>query len=274
MPTYAIGDIHGCVATLEALLARLRFDAARDRLWLVGDLVNRGPRSLAVLRWARELGERALVVLGNHDLHLLARAAGVVREGRRDTLAEVLAAPDAPDLLDWLRRRPLLHREGDHLLVHAGLLPEWTADQAESVAREVAAGLVAEEAPALLAGIRHGPFPAWSDEVAPFERRRLALAAFALLRTVDGDGRPRFEFSGPPQEAPPGCLPWWEVPGRRQPGLTLVFGHWAALGAHLAPEQGIVALDSGCAWGGPLSAYRLDDGALFQEANRDGVSAW
>jgi len=274
MATFAIGDVHGCFATLEALLARIRFDPARDRLWLVGDLVNRGPRSLEVLRWARDLGEGAVVVLGNHDLHLLARAAGVERARRGDTLDEVLGAPDAEDLLGWLRSRPLLHREGSRVLVHAGLLPAWSAAEAEALAREVEVSLQGEEGPALLAGMRRELPAAWSENLPPFERRRLALAAFALLRTLTADGRPSFGFSGPPQEAPSECLPWWEPPSRREPGLTLVFGHWAALGAHLLPERGIVALDSGCAWGGPLTAYRLEDGALFQEGNRDGVRRW
>jgi bis(5'-nucleosyl)-tetraphosphatase (symmetrical) len=274
MPTYAIGDIHGCFATLEELLARIRFEPEQDRLWLVGDLVNRGPRSLEVLRWARGLGHRAVTVLGNHDLHLLALAAGVARPRRGDTLAEVLAAPDAGELLSWLRHRPLLHREGNRILVHAGLLPAWTLAAAERAAREAEAGLRGEQWGALLAALRHGSFPGWSADLRLAERRRLALAAFSMLRTVAPDGRPCLDYSGPPHEAPAGCSPWWEPPSRRRRGSTVVFGHWAALGAHLLPQRGVVALDSGCAWGGPLSAYRLEDGALFQEANQDGVTRW
>lgn len=265
MATWVLGDVHGRHAALERLLARLELDAERDRLWLVGDLVNRGPESLAVLRWARRAGERwgerLAVVLGNHDLKLLALAAGVAEPGPRDTLDEVLAAPDREELLGWLRRRPLLYRHGGDVLVHAGLLPSWTAARAETRAREAEAVLAGAGAPRLLADWRSGR-PVDDPER---ERRRRTLAVLAGIRTCRRAGT-RWElckWDGPPAGAPPGCLPWFEAPGRESAGARIVCGHWAALGLYLEPR--VKALDSGAAWGGRLTALRLDDGEVFQE---------
>jgi bis(5'-nucleosyl)-tetraphosphatase (symmetrical) len=267
MATYAIGDVHGCFTTLEALLRRIGFDRRHDRLWLVGDLVNRGPDSLAVLRWARELSEGAVAVLGNHELHLLARAAGLAKANPRDTLDELLAAADGEELIAWVREWPLLHRRGDDVLVHAGLLPAWTLEEAEELAGEVAAALRGEGGADLLAAGKGKALPPWGASLPPSARRRLGLAAFTNLRTLTADGRLCQRFAGPPEEAPPGCRPWFTLASRRPPEVRLVFGHWAALGLHRAP--GLVALDSGCVWGGHLSALRLDDGALFQEWSRE-----
>lgn len=267
MATYVLGDVHGCFETLQALLGRIRFDPERDRLWLVGDLVNRGPASLAVLRWARGLGERAVAVLGNHELHLLARAWGLARAKPRDTLEALLAAPDAEELLAWVRRWPLLVREGETVMVHAGLLPAWTLPQAEVLAREVSQELQGPGGRKLLATLESEPWPAWSPDLPAAERRRLALAVFTNLRTLTGDGRPCNGFAGPPREAPPGCRPWFELPARRSARARVLFGHWAALGLHRTP--GLAALDSGCAWGGRLTALRLEDGEVFQEPTRE-----
>lgn len=275
MATYAIGDVHGCGATLRALLAEIPFRPDVDRLWLVGDLVNRGPESLGVLRWAREsserMGERFVAVLGNHEVHLLARAAGVAEPRPHDTLEDVLAAPDADGLVDWVRALPLLHREDDTLLFHAGLLPAWSAEQAESLARGVESALQAPEGRELLAGYtaRNGSFDDDCHGDEPGGRASCTLAVLTLLRVVRADGRPRCGFTGRPAEAPPGDLPWFEVPGRRSAGVRTVFGHWATLGLHQA--GGVHALDSGCVWGGALSALRLEDGALFQVPCRDRV---
>lgn len=263
MATYAIGDVHGCFATLKRLLSRIGYSPKDDRLWLVGDLVNRGPRSLAVLRWAAELDPgRAVVVLGNHDLHLLARAQGLAKERRRDTLDPILAARDRDDLLAWLRARPLLHRENGHLLVHAGLLPEWTAADAESLAREVEEELRSDRAGRLLGSLRDEPPGPWRAALTGGARRRLALAAFTRLRTLTPGRGLCTDFSGSPEEAPGGCLPWFDVPGRESRDTTVLFGHWAALGYR--KREGTVALDSGCAWGRELTAFRLDDGRAFQ----------
>jgi bis(5'-nucleosyl)-tetraphosphatase (symmetrical) len=263
VPDYAIGDIQGCMESLRALLARIDYQPGRDRLWLTGDLVNRGPRSLEVLRWARDQGESALVALGNHDLHLLARAAGVADRRPRDTIDDVLAAPDRDELVDWLRCRPIVVRDGRLLMVHAGLLPAWSIEQVEGLAREIEAELRGPSWAALLSEWRGAP-SSWRPELAPGRRRALALSAMASLRTVTRDGAMRRDFNGQPDEAPPGCVPWFDHPDRRWRGeARVVFGHWAALGLLLRDD--VAALDTGCVWGGKLTALRLDDGAVFQQ---------
>ncbi|MDL1871803.1 symmetrical bis(5'-nucleosyl)-tetraphosphatase [Deltaproteobacteria bacterium PRO3] len=263
MSTYAIGDIQGCFLTLQRLLERIAFDPARDRLWLVGDLVNRGPRSLEVLRWARGLGESVVAVLGNHDLHLLARAAGVTHARRRDSLEQVLQAADREDLLDWLRHRPLLHREGDHALVHGGLDPSWTLEESEGLAREAEAALRGPRGREALAAVYAGRPERWEGSATGTQRLQSTLHILTRIRVCHPDGRIDFAFKGEPEAAPEGFLPWYEIPGRKSRGATLVFGHWAALGLRLMP--GALALDSGCAWGRELSALRLEDRAVFQQ---------
>ncbi len=258
MATYVVGDIHGCDRARRELLEHCGFDAGRDRLWLAGDLVNRGPRSLEVLRWARDLssrlGERMVAVLGNHDLHLLSRHAGLRPARPRDTFDAVMAAPDADDLVAWLANRPLVHRDGDNLLVHAGLLPSWTPADAERRARQAEAFLRdVDRRPEMLA--RSG---SWDDAT---RRSRAALQTFTRLRTCTVEGQP-CNFAGPPEAAPEGCLPWFRVPGRKSAGIRVLCGHWSTLGLHR--EANIVALDSGAAWGGSLSALRLEDERIFQ----------
>lgn len=271
MATYAIGDVHGCFRTLKRLLERIDFDRRQDRLWLVGDLVNRGPRSLEVLRWAAENDDRLVAVLGNHDLHLLARASGVAAAKRRDTLDEVLEAPDADDLLDWLAARPLFHREDGWVMVHAGFFPSWTIEDAERLARETEAALAGEGDLDLLAAFGEKVPARWDERLRGLERAKAALAGFAKLRTLSRDGVTCPEFSGPPADAPKGCLPWFEHPDRRSREARIVFGHWAALG--LYRKDGLAGLDSGAAWGRTLTALRLDDGddgEVFQERAREG----
>jgi bis(5'-nucleosyl)-tetraphosphatase (symmetrical) len=267
MATYAIGDVHGCFATLRALLARCGFSPRRDRLWMVGDLVNRGPRSLEVLRWAAAMGDRLVAVLGNHDLYFLARAAGLTERRRRDTLDEVLEAADGAELVAWLRSRPLLHREGDRVLVHAGLYPEWSAENAERLARETEERLRGRDGDRLLQSTLVKRTDRWREGLGAGARARVVLAGMARLRALTAGGRMCTDFSGPPEELPAGCLPWFEVPGRRSAGALVIFGHWAALGLRLAP--GLAGLDTGCVWGQSLTALRLDDAAVFQEPNRD-----
>jgi len=258
MAHYAIGDLQGCHAEFVALLDRLRFDPARDRLWLTGDLVNRGPDSLAALRAVRALGNAATVVLGNHDLHLLALAwAPATVKKREPELQAVLEAPDAAELLAWLAARPLLHRDRElgWTLIHAGLAPEWTLDEAEDCANEVSQAL-AGDAPALL-GAMYGDRPdRWSRSLAGTDRLRFTINCLTRLRFVDADGRLLPHLKGAIASAPKGAIPWFRHPARRTRGERFVFGHWSALG-YLA-EPGLRAIDTGCVWGGSLTAIRLD----------------
>jgi bis(5'-nucleosyl)-tetraphosphatase (symmetrical) len=262
VPKYAIGDVQGCMESLRALLERIDYQPGRDRLWLTGDLVNRGPRSLEVLRWARAQGASVETVLGNHDLHLLSRAVGVASRRARDTVEDVLSAPDRDDLIEWLRHRPLLVRDGNRLLVHAGLLPQWTPEQAEQLARDLEAELRGPRWSALLSSWRGAP-GTWSADLEAGPRHALALSAMATVRAVNAVGNMRRDFNGPPAEAPPGCVPWFDSPARRSRDTRVVFGHWAALGLLLRDD--VAALDTGCVWGGKLTALRLDDGAVFQQ---------
>lgn len=262
MATYAIGDVQGCFGELQALLAAIRFDARSDRLWFVGDLVNRGPASLAVLRFVKELGDAAITVLGNHDLHLLTYAAGLAKPREDDTLDEVLAAPDRDILLDWLRRLPMLHAEREHILVHAGLLPQWDAAQAQSLAREVEAALRGPGHREFLATLYGGTPDRWDDRLQGADRLRVIVNAMTRMRFCTAEGVMEFRSKGDAASAPRGYLPWFEVPGRRSGGYTVICGHWSALGLRMAP--GLLALDSGCVWGGRLSAVRLEGGALTQ----------
>lgn len=260
MATWAIGDVQGCFRTLERLLERVG-PASTDDLVLVGDLVNRGTGSLEALRWAVRQ-PRLRVVLGNHDLHLLGLAAGVRRPKGKDTLGPVLTAKDRGELLDWLGARPLLLRLDvggrPYVVVHAGLLPAWDAAQAARLADEVQAALAADRAAAL-----EVLFADEEDLAGAEARVRGTAAALTRLRTIGPDGAPDWEFNGAPPDAPRGRRPWFEVPGRRSADGPVVFGHWAALGLHLAPN--VLALDSGCVWGRSLTAVRLDDRSVVQE---------
>lgn len=271
MSTYVIGDIQGCWQTLQALLARIAFDESRDRILLAGDLVNRGPSSLEVLRWARGLGDRLVAVLGNHDMKLLAQAARLAQPRELDTLADVMSAPDRDELIDWLRLRPLVHREAGCLLVHAGLMPSWSGDDALALAGEVEAVLRCGPLDQAMARLRERPPARWDDGLRGRERLACILAGFVRLRACRADGSACWEFSGAPDAAPPGCLPWFDVPGRRSAGERVLFGHWSALG--LLVRDDVVALDTGCVWGRSLSAIRLEDGAVFQEPCADPPAA-
>ena len=262
MATYAIGDVQGCFDELRALLGAFRFDRARDRLWFVGDLVNRGPASLAALRFVRDLGDGAVVVLGNHDLHLLALALGHVKSRKDDTLDEVLAAPDAGDLLDWLRSRPMIHVEGNTTLVHAGLLPQWDIAKARSLAKEVETQLRGPGYGEFLAQLYGSRPERWDEGLTGADRLRVIVNAMTRLRFCTAQGVMEFETKGETTQAPKGYLPWFDVPGRRSAGSTVVCGHWSALGLRVAPK--LLALDSGCVWGGQLSAIRLEDRQLYQ----------
>ncbi|PIE16342.1 MAG: symmetrical bis(5'-nucleosyl)-tetraphosphatase [Proteobacteria bacterium] len=261
MATYAIGDVQGCFAPLMRLLERIRFKPGRDRLWLVGDVVNRGPASAQVLRWLCDHDRDVTVVLGNHDLHLLARAEGVGVARTDDTFGDVLHARDRDTLVGWLRERPLLHREGDTLMVHAGLLPAWRVDEAEALAREAERRLRGSKRAAFLDALYHGRKRPWGEASGKRQRALAATAIMTRVRVVDGAGRMVRRFKGPPERAPEGTSPWFAAPHRRKRPVTLVFGHWAAMGLWIA--DGVIATDSGCVWGGALTAVRLEDRAVF-----------
>ncbi len=262
MAVYAIGDVQGCLDELLWLLDQLRFDPASDRIWLVGDLVNRGPRSLETLRFVRDLGEAAVAVLGNHDLTLLALDAGVPLQKTYRRLAPVLAAPDRAALMAWLRHRPLLYHDPalGHTLVHAGLLPQWDLELARRCAQEVQDMLRGAHYRRFLHRM-YGDMPdRWSDGLSGWGRLRLITNAFTRLRYCDESGRLDMRAKGPPGSQPKGLMPWFEVPWRRNADLNIVFGHWSALG--LREERGVLALDTGCVWGGRLTAARLDGEAI------------
>jgi len=258
MATYAIGDVQGCFDELQALTALLRFEPTRDQVWFVGDLVNRGPKSLEVLRYVRALGDSAVTVLGNHDFHLLCLAEGCARKRADDTLDELLGAPDAPQLLDWLRSRSMLHVQDGYAMVHAGLLPQWSIDQALSLAREVESALRGARYREFLANLYGAEPRAWRDDLAGWDRLRVIVNAMARMRFCTAQGEMDMKAKG--TDAPPGFRPWFELrPAGEQP---IVCGHWSALGLKLSER--LVALDTGCVWGGSLTALRLEDRALFQ----------
>ncbi len=226
--------------------------------------MNRGANSLKVLRWAKELDDSVTAVLGNHDFHLLALAEGIRVPKSRDTLDEVLGAPDREELLDWLRHRPLVHRDSSTLLVHAGLLPSWSVGEAESLAHEVEQALRLGRQRELLEAIYEDDSPlVWSQHLTGVARLRVVAGVMSTLRTCTAQGVPCENFNGPPSLAPSGCVPWFEVPGRASQSATIVFGHWATLGFRM--QTGVVALDTGCVWGGYLTAVRLEDRTVYQE---------
>jgi len=265
MAVYAIGDVQGCYDPLRRLLDLLCFDPVADTLWLVGDLINRGPHSVEVLRLLRGLGERVIAVLGNHDLTLLAVAAGHAKPKRKDTFHSILDAPDRAGLLDWLRCRPMLHHDPalGFAMVHAGLPPQWDLALAQSCAAEVEGVLRGPLCDEFLARMFGGEPRRWRDDLAGYDRLRFTVNALTRMRFCAEDGTLSLSGKGPPGSQGPGLLPWFAVPDRRSADLNLVFGHWAALGYYRAP--GVFALDSGCVWGNRLTAVRLDE---------PGVPAW
>jgi bis(5'-nucleosyl)-tetraphosphatase (symmetrical) len=273
---YAIGDIQGCMASLERLLSLVDFSPQSDRVWLVGDLVNRGPRSLDVLRWAYEHDDIVTCVLGNHDMHLLARYAGAAPEKKRDTLDDILNARDAGKLIDWLRSRPLVHVDNTQrraptspggpslarlAMVHAGLHPEWTIDQARERASEIETALRAPTWRAFLAQLQ-GPLPRWKPSLGGGDRWRAILGYLTRARMLRSDGRADDQYNGAPAQAPEGLVPWFRFPDPAWTSHTVVFGHWAALGLDLGAHH--IALDTGCVWGKSLTTMRLDDRSVFQ----------
>jgi len=262
MSVYAIGDVQGCYTALMRLLERIAYDPARDTLWFTGDLVNRGPESLATLRFIRGLGERAVAILGNHDLHLLAVALGVHQPHREDTLNDILTAPDRDELLDWLRHRPLMHVDAGYAMVHAGLLPQWTVARARELAGEVEAALRADDHPEFFRHMYGNTPVAWRDDLAGWDRLRVIVNAMTRIRLCSHAGEMEFGHKTAPDHGPNGYVPWFDVPGRAAAGQPVIFGHWAALG--LVVRDDLFAIDGGCVWGRDLNALRLDDRQVFQ----------
>jgi len=269
MATWVIGDIHGCWLTLVRLLERIEWSAADDEVWLVGDLVNRGPDSLKVLRWAADNDDGVSAVLGNHDLHLLARAHGVAGARKHDTLDAVLEAPDRDDLLEWLRRRPMMLKFGPYVVVHAGLAPEWNIELAQGYAEAIHAACCDGTGAAILEAISTHRKEPWHVDLASEHRLSAAAVVMSRIRMVGEDGRAVLDFTGPPGTAPDGLRPWFSSAAVVRQGYTVVFGHWAMLGFFRSRD--IVCLDSGCVYGGRLTAMCLDDGVVVQQDLLDGI---
>jgi len=262
MAIYAVGDIQGCHAELVQLLDRIDFDPAADQLWLVGDLVNRGPGSLEALRLVKSLGDSAITVLGNHDLHLLAVAEGAAELHRSDTLDGILNAPDRDELLHWLRHQRLLHAQDGYVLVHAGLLPQWSVMEAMSLAREVEVALRGDDYAIFMKRMYGNTPDRWDDSLTGYKRLRVIVNAFTRMRICTREGEMEFRFKGEVENIPAGYQPWFDIPKRASRDATVIFGHWSALGLLL--RKNLFALDTGCLWGGPMTAIRLKDRKLFQ----------
>lgn len=261
MATYAIGDIQGCFRSLQRLLRRIDFSSNRDHLWLTGDLINRGPHSLETLRWARHC-PNVTAILGNHELHLWAVAAGLRQLKGKDTLQPILDAPDRADLLSWIETRPLLFHQAPWTMVHAGLHPHWTLDQAQAEAAHALESLQ-QQPTAVLPLLRHQDTLCWKPELPSLLRAAAALRVLVTLRVCKPGGTLHATFNGPPGDTPEGYVPWFELPYRARGSTRVVFGHWAALDGWQSPHA--IGLDTGCVWGRTLSAYRLDDGVWFKE---------
>ncbi len=268
MATYAMGDIQGCYKTFVALLDHMRFSPGRDHLFITGDLINRGPGSLDVLRYVHRERKNVSVVLGNHDLHVLGLWLGVAEDRRKDTVEELLEAPDGEVLMSWLRQQPLARREGKYLFVHAGVHPTWTVDATMEWAKLAQTALRGNKGASLLERWeRRKTHCKWNPD-----SKRVAvkvLRVLTLMRTVDAEGALTLAYKGPPEQAPVSDIPWFDAPDRFSRDVTIVCGHWAAMGLRVRPDM--IALDTGCVWGRTLTAMRLDDGVVFQQRLLDRV---
>jgi bis(5'-nucleosyl)-tetraphosphatase (symmetrical) len=266
MATYAIGDIQACYDELMQLLEVLHFDPAHDCLWFTGDLVNRGTQSLEVLRFVKSLGDKAVVVLGNHDLHLLAIAAGTSHLRPKDSFMDVLEAHDRNVLLEWLRQRPLLHHDAQlgYTLVHAGLPPQWDLATARTCANQAEGMLRGVDAMRFFREMYGDQPQQWREDLGGVERLRFIVNCFTRLRYCDSEGRLALQYKGAPGTQAEGIMPWFQVPNRNSAAMKIIFGHWSTLGRY--QDRGVYSLDTGCIWGGSLTALRLDDGQWFSVA--------
>ena len=256
MAIYAIGDVQGCFDELQALLRTIGFGRG-DRLWFVGDLVNRGPKSVAVLRFVRDLDDRAVTVLGNHDLHLVTQHEGFERRRKDDTFSDVLDAPDRRELVDWLRTRPMMHAADGYAMVHAGLLPQWSISKARNLAREVEDALRGRRYRQFLENMYGSKPDEWTDELEGWDRLRVIVNAMTRMRFCTPEGKMEFRAKG--TEPPAGYRAWFDL--RRSDNATLLCGHWSTLGLKITNR--LAALDTGCVWGGKLTTLRLEDRKLY-----------
>lgn len=271
MSTYAIGDVQGCFSFLEKLLEEIRFDPTQDTLWFTGDLVNRGPQSLETLRFIKKLGDKHKIVLGNHDLHLLAVAEGAHEGWKEDTLTEILTAADRDELLHWLKQQPLLHHDPKtgYTMVHAGLAPSWDLKTAETLAKEVESVLKSEKAIDFFRTM-YGNLPdRWDSSLDGFDRLRCITNYFTRARFCHTDGRLELQNKATLDPVKTDLMPWFKLPNRANAELNIIFGHWAALGG-ITNTPHIHALDTGCVWGRALTAMRLEDEKRFNVACEQG----
>ncbi|MDD2758702.1 MAG: symmetrical bis(5'-nucleosyl)-tetraphosphatase [Methylomonas sp.] len=256
MAIYAIGDIQGCYNELRRLLDAINFDPAEDQHWLVGDLVNRGPHSLETLRFIKGLGASAVSVLGNHDLHLIATVTSLGKVGKKDTLGPILRAADCDDLIDWLRRQRMFYHNADYCMLHAGLPPQWDFELTQSMAHEVEQAIAGDDYQRFFRSM-YGNKPAvWQDDLSATEKLRFAVNCFTRLRYCTPEGEMDFHQKGPPGSQPVHLLPWFRVPGRKSKDMRIIFGHWSTLGYY--SEDNVYAIDTGCLWGGQMTALKLD----------------
>jgi bis(5'-nucleosyl)-tetraphosphatase (symmetrical) len=262
MTTYVIGDVQGCYHSLMHLLEAVKFNSSKDKLWFVGDVINRGAGSLEVLRWLYAHQGQVQMVLGNHDLHTLVVAEGFVKAHRSDTLDALINAPDAKLLINWLRAQPLAHMEHGFLMVHAGLLPQWTAQHAMRLAQEVETALQAKNYRDFLANMYGNTPDSWHDDLQGWDRLRVITNAMTRLRICSEQGVMEFKFKGTLKQLPNDLMPWFKIPQRASRDTPIVFGHWSALG--LMQDANVFSLDTGCLWNGNLTALRLEDRSIFQ----------
>jgi bis(5'-nucleosyl)-tetraphosphatase (symmetrical) len=267
---YAIGDLQGCYDPFRRLLDKISFDPGKDRLWLTGDLVNRGPKSRRTLRFVKNLGKSAITVLGNHDLHLIALANDVkVNNSRYESLYKILGREDCDELIDWLRARPLAHysKKLDTLMVHAGVPPQWTVKKTLRRAKEVETVLRNDDYADFLEDMYGNSPDIWSGRLSGNKRLRYIVNALTRMRMITSDGRIEFSHTGPPDKAEGGLMPWFEAESAKWRGTRIVFGHWSALG--LIVEDDLIAVDTGCVWGRQLTAVRLDKKSTVTDVRCD-----
>ena len=258
MAVYAIGDIQGCYDEFRGLLSKISFNPTHDRLWLVGDLVNRGPQSLQTLEYVHSLGEAAICVLGNHDIHLIACYTGVQNCKAKSSLKPILESPNAKQLIDWMRHRPMAHydKELNYLMVHAGVIPQWDLETTLQCAHEVEEALRSDDYEVLIQNLYGDKPNLWDPQLADWDRLRIITNVLTRIRYCEKDGVMNFEHKGPPGSQPQKLSPWFELEDRKSKATRIIFGHWSSLGLNI--NNNTIATDSGCLWGGQLSAVRID----------------